>query len=56
LKAWSALIDDFKTKTSSLVNLLAGAGKISEKDKLLIQTVLEAANLEKITNPNVVGQ
>ncbi len=50
------MIKDIKTKASTLVNLLASAGKISEKDKALVQTVLEAANLEKITNPNVVGQ
>ena len=56
LVEWKKLINDFKTKTQTLVRTLTMFGQIKQKDAELIETILETANLDKITNPNVVGQ
>lgn len=56
MEEWKNLLNDFKTKTLSLVKTLTAFGKISQKDAILIESILESANLDKITNPNVVGQ
>ena len=56
LVEWKKLINDFKTKTQTLVRTLSMFGQIKQKDAELIETILETANLDKITNPNVVGQ
>ena len=56
MREWKKLINEFKTKTLTVVRTLATFGQIKQKDAELIESILDTANLDKITNPNVVGQ
>jgi hypothetical protein len=55
LNEWTVFVGDLRAQTINIVQILTNIGQIKPGDSKIIQAIL-AANIETITNPDVIGK